>query len=34
VIGTPFELVKSFGGREGFEQAVREMQAALYQLAS
>jgi type I restriction enzyme R subunit len=32
-IGTPLELVKTFGGREGFEQAVREMQAALYQLA-
>jgi type I restriction enzyme, R subunit len=29
-MGTPIELLKTFGGREGFEQAVREMQAALY----
>jgi type I restriction enzyme R subunit len=33
-IGTPVELLRTFGGREGFEQAVREMQAALYHLAS
>ena len=33
-MGTPVELVRTFGGREGFEHAVREMQAELYQLAS
>ena len=33
-MGTPVELLRTFGGREGFEQAVREMQAVLYQLAS
>lgn len=30
-MGTPVELVTTFGGREGFETAVRAMQAALYQ---
>ncbi|HEY1190029.1 MAG TPA: DEAD/DEAH box helicase family protein [Gemmata sp.] len=30
-MGTPLELLTTFGGREGFEGAVREMQAALYQ---
>jgi type I restriction enzyme R subunit len=29
-IGTPVELLKSFGGRSGFEQAVHEIQSALY----
>ncbi len=29
-LGTPIELVKAFGGRPGFEAAVREMQSALY----
>lgn len=32
-MGTPMELLKPFGGREGFEKAVRELQAALYQQA-
>ena len=30
-IGTPYELVKSFGEREDFVHAARELQAALYQ---
>ena len=30
-MGTPIELLKPFGGREGFEQAVHELQAVLYQ---
>ena len=30
-LGTPYELVKSFGDREEFERAARELQAALYQ---
>jgi type I restriction enzyme, R subunit len=29
-MGTPIELLKSFGGREGFEDAVRELQDNLY----
>jgi type I restriction enzyme R subunit len=29
-IGTPFELLKTFGGRSGFEEAVHEVQSALY----
>lgn len=29
-IGTPLQLLKSFGGRDGFEKAVHELQAALY----
>lgn len=33
-MGTPLELLKPFGGREGFELAVRELQAALYQLST
>ncbi len=30
-MGTPIELLKQFGGRHGFEQAVHEIQSALYQ---
>jgi type I restriction enzyme, R subunit len=30
-MGTPVELLKSFGGRPGFEQAIHEMQSALYE---
>jgi type I restriction enzyme R subunit len=30
-LGTPVQLIRAFGGRPGFESAVREMQAALYQ---
>ncbi|HEX9941135.1 MAG TPA: DEAD/DEAH box helicase family protein [Thermoanaerobaculia bacterium] len=30
-MGTPVELLKTFGGRSGFEQAVHEMQSALYE---
>jgi type I restriction enzyme, R subunit len=30
-LGTPLELLKPFGCREGFETAARELQAALYQ---
>lgn len=30
-LGTPFQLIKEFGGRERFEQAVHELQAELYQ---
>lgn len=33
-MGTPVELLKPFGGREGFEEAVRELQAALYNPAA
>ncbi len=29
-MGTPIELLKTFGGRNGFEQAVHELQSALY----
>ena len=29
-LGTPYELVKSFGDREDFERAARELQSALY----
>ena len=29
-IGTPVELVRVFGGKPGFEQAVRDLQSALY----
>ena len=28
-MGTPIELLKSFGGRGGFERAVNELQSAL-----
>jgi type I restriction enzyme R subunit len=30
-MGTPIELLKQFGGRDGFEKAVHEIQSALYQ---
>ena len=30
-MGTPFQLIKEFGTRAGFENAVHELQAALYQ---
>ena len=30
-LGTPVQLIKAFGDRQGFEQAVREMQTELYQ---
>jgi type I restriction enzyme R subunit len=33
-MGTPIELLKTFGGRPGFEQAVHELQTALYQGAA
>lgn len=29
-MGTPFQLIKPFGGKSGFEQAVHELQDALY----
>lgn len=29
--GTPMEIIKSFGGRDKFEEAIREMEAELYQ---
>ena len=29
-MGTPMELLKTFGGRNGFEKAVHELQSALY----
>jgi type I restriction enzyme, R subunit len=32
-IGTPVELIRQFGSRRGFEQAVHEMQQALYEVA-
>jgi type I restriction enzyme R subunit len=30
-LGTPVQLIKAFGGRQGFEQAAHELQSALYQ---
>ena len=33
-MGTPIELLKTFGGRPGFEKAVHELQSALYQGAA
>ena len=33
-MGTPLELLKPFGGREGFEKAVHELQSALYNEAA
>nr|VFJ58905.1 MAG: type I restriction enzyme, R subunit [Candidatus Kentron sp. DK] len=33
-LGTPVQLIKTFGGRPGFERAARELQSALYQEAA
>ncbi len=33
-MGTPVELLKTFGGRDGFERAVHQLQAALYSPAA
>jgi type I restriction enzyme R subunit len=33
-MGTPVELLKTFGGRDGFEKAVHELQSALYRPAA
>jgi type I restriction enzyme R subunit len=33
-LGTPLQLIGAFGGRHGFENAVHELQAALYQEAA
>lgn len=30
-IGTPVQIIRVFGGKDGFEQAVHELQSALYQ---
>jgi type I restriction enzyme R subunit len=30
-LGTPVQLIRAFGNRRGFEQAVHELQSALYQ---
>ncbi len=30
-LGTPVQLIKAFGGKDQFEQAVQELQSALYQ---
>ena len=30
-LGTPVQLIKAFGDKRDFEQAVRELQSALYQ---
>jgi type I restriction enzyme, R subunit len=30
-LGTPVQLIKAFGGRQGFEHAVHELQSAIYQ---
>ena len=32
-LGTPVQLIKAFGDRQGFERAVYELQSALYQEA-
>ena len=31
IMGTPVQLIRPFGSRAGFEQAVHELQAAIYQ---
>jgi type I restriction enzyme, R subunit len=33
-MGTPVQLLKQFGGRNGFEKAVQELQSALYEEAA
>lgn len=33
-LGTPMQLIKAFGGKDGFEQAVHELQSALYEGAA
>ena len=33
-LGTPMQLIRAFGDRQGFESAVRDMQAALYEGAA
>lgn len=33
-LGMPIQLVRAFGGKQGFEQAVHEMQAAIYDQAA
>jgi type I restriction enzyme, R subunit len=33
-MGTPVQLLKQFGGRDGFEKAVHELQSALYERAA
>src|SRR6266545_5828262 len=33
-LGTPMQLIKAFGDRQGFERAVHELQSALYQEAA
>jgi type I restriction enzyme, R subunit len=33
-LGTPVQLIKAFGGKDGFEQAVHELQSAIYQEAA
>ena len=30
-LGTPLQLIKAFGGKQGFENAVHELQSAIYQ---
>ena len=30
-LGTPMQLIKAFGGKDGFSEAVHELQSALYQ---
>jgi type I restriction enzyme R subunit len=30
-LGTPVQLIRAFGDRQGFERAVHELQSALYQ---
>ena len=32
-LGTPVQLIRAFGDRQGFERAVHELQSALYQEA-
>ncbi len=32
-LGTPMQLIKAFGGKDGFEQAVHDLQSVLYQEA-